>query len=395
MTNPLPIHPFVHEFSLATVHYGRDCITELEDVLADRGHERALIVCGSNVAANRDLMKPVSSGLGDALTGVFAKTTPEKDLKTAYECAKRVREENIDVLVSIGGGSSHDIATVARVIATANQPLKDITRKMSDAGTISVESNRDDLVSHVPVPTTFAGAEITTSGEVTVATDDGREGVLVSDTALVPPVVFFDPALFETTPLNVLTGSAMNGFNKGIEGLYSRPNPVSVSLSMRGLEYYRAGLPTIHSDQQNGDFDRAIVGTLLVQLRGMRASVVHAFGHALRYQYGVQQGVAHAVIVPHVLRYLFENTDIRTELLAKALVDNPHSNTGGEAIIDSITDIRDAMKLPSRLRDLDNISMDGFRTVAMVTREDRLMNFGPPDFDPSVNDLLEILEQAW
>ena len=47
--------------------YGRGRIDELGEDLAERGFERALVVCGSNVGANEDLMGPLREGLGDRL----------------------------------------------------------------------------------------------------------------------------------------------------------------------------------------------------------------------------------------------------------------------------------------------------------------------------------------
>jgi alcohol dehydrogenase class IV len=36
-----------------------------------------------------------------------------------------------------------------------------------------------------------------------------------------PVAMFYDSNLFETTPDSALSGSAMNGFDKGIETLYA------------------------------------------------------------------------------------------------------------------------------------------------------------------------------
>jgi alcohol dehydrogenase class IV len=47
-----------------------------------------------------------------------------------------------------------------------------------------------------------------------------------------------------------------------------------------------------------------------------KTSVVHAFGHGFSRRYTLQQGDVHAVLVPHVLEYLFSKIDLRRELLA-------------------------------------------------------------------------------
>lgn len=63
--------------------------------------------------------------------------------------------------------------------------------------------------------------------------------------------------------------------------------------------------------------ERAVLGTILVQygvsvLDAYRINIVHAFGHALRNQFGIQQGVAHAIIVLHALQLIFEESGTAT-----------------------------------------------------------------------------------
>lgn len=391
---PLPTAPFVHEFAPATIRYGRGCVSDLPDALAALDADRALLVCGSNVGANRDLMDPIEAALGDRLVDVFDETTPNKEIETAYAGVARLRDHDIDAIVSVGGGSSHDVATLMRALHADFRPLDDVRGEVEENGLIAPPRDSDALVPHVPVPTTLSGAELSTSGGIMVPMDGERRGTVVSHRLLLPDALFFDPDLFETTPTGPLVGSAMNGFDKGIEGLYSRPNPVSDAVCVRGLEYYAAGLPHLRDDDPTA-MERVVVGTILVQLRGMRASIVHALGHGLRRRFGVQQGVAHAVMVPHVLRFLFDRVDGRRNLLAKALVDWPDSDDPAEAVVERVVEIRDALGLPARLRDLDGVSADGLGAVAALTHEDRLMDRCPPGFDPTVDDLEAILEQAW
>jgi hypothetical protein len=66
----LDVPAFVHDFSPAAVHYGRGCVSNLADTMAAHDLERAVVVTGTNVGANRAVMDPVEAGLGDRLAGV-------------------------------------------------------------------------------------------------------------------------------------------------------------------------------------------------------------------------------------------------------------------------------------------------------------------------------------
>lgn len=65
--------------------YGRGCIDRLERKLEERGFDRALVVCGSNVGRNEAVMEPVKEGLDDKLAAVFDGTTPGSPSK---QCTK-------------------------------------------------------------------------------------------------------------------------------------------------------------------------------------------------------------------------------------------------------------------------------------------------------------------
>ena len=409
---------FVHDFSPAAIHYGRGCVSDLEGALDDRGLERAVIVCGRNVGANRAVMDPVEAGLGDRLAAVFDETTPEKEIETAYDGLEVVREVDADALVPVGSGSSLDAAKVMSVLAGDYRSLDEAIEEVDERGHLALPADPDDLLPSFPVPTTFAGADLSTVAGVRVPDGEGgRTSTGLGGQALMPTAVFYDPSLFETTPPGALAGSAFNGFDKAVEMLYSRyANPVTDATAVRGLAYLRDALPRLPTelrdasnpadgDATDGDadepaaMDRAVVGIVLAQYglaaRGApKTSVVHAFGHGLRFAWGVQQGIAHAVVAPHVLRLLFDQVDGRRGLLAEGLgvadADDP-----AEAVIDVVCEIRDALDLPSRLRDVEGTDEDGIPEAARLTHEDAYLHRGPADFEPTVDDVESAIRSAW
>jgi len=385
---------FVQDYRPGAVHYGRGCTDDLGAALADRGLERALVVTGRNVGANDAVMDPVEAGLGDRLAGVFDRTTPEKRLETVYEGVASARAVDADALVAVGAGSSLDVGRFMRLVAADGRPQEQLVAEIEREGTPTVPEV--DLPLFV-VPTTLSGADLSIAAAVTYPADGGRAETIPVDDELMPTGLFYDPALFETTPADVLAGSAMNGFDKALECVYSAfATPVTDGTATRALRYLGASLPALR-DGDPAVVDRAVAGILAqygVSRPAYRLSVVHAFGHSLRNEFGVQQGLAHAVVVPHVLELLFDRVDGRRALLAEGL-------TGGQpedpatAVVDAVTEIRDGLGLPARLRDLEGVERDGLQRAARLTHRDGFMGNGPEGFDPTAADLLGVLEAAW
>ena len=395
----LPItDSFEYDYRGCDLRYGRGSVADLGTYLRERHHENALIVCGSNVGANDALMQPIRDGLGDRLASVYDGTTPEKQAESAFDVVQTMRDEDAEVLVGVGGGSSLDVARQASVFAPDGRSLSDL-REEAREGTIRPPTPDDDRPPVVVIPTTFAGADVSDSGSIEVfSAEESPTGQPVSVNGYEMPIAnFADPELFETTPNGVLAGSAMNGFNKGIETLYSRgASPVSDATAIHGLRVLGSSLPRLFTDSPNASaMDRAVAGAILVQLN-RKLSIIHAFGHGLARRYPLQQGVAHAVLTPHVLRYLLDEVDARRELLGAALgVDDTSTAELDVAVLDAVTEIRDSLGLPTRLRSLPVTDESDIPAIATFVLGDGPMASAPTELDPTQDEIEAVLRAAW
>ncbi|WP_121742590.1 iron-containing alcohol dehydrogenase family protein [Natronorubrum halophilum] len=396
---------FRFEYEPSTIRFGSGCVDDLETELEAQGLERGLVVCGSTVGSTPEVIDPVTAGLGDRLGGVFDETTPKKRLETAFDGLARLEDAGADALVSLGGGSSLDVAKAISVLAASDREPADIGAAFAETGTITVPDS--GLIPIVAIPTTLAGADLSMGAGITATPDSGLVEADVSggisDPGLMPAAAVYDPELVATTPDSILAGSAMNGFDKGLEAIYAATStPVTDATAGHGLEKLEDGLRAFGDGERDTEtFETVLEGIVLVQYGISRPgetmlSIVHAFGHGLTRTYDVQQGTAHAVIVPHVLEYLFEQdgVDARAGTLANALgVGNAADH--GAAVIEAVTEIRDGLGLPSRLRDVDGPEPDEFPVVAEWVLADHFMPNAPPRLDPSLEDLEGILERAW
>jgi len=392
---------FRFAYEPGVLRFGEGTVADLEAELAALGKERALVVCGQTVGSTPAVIDPVRDGLGDRLAGVFAGTTPEKRLSTAVRGAERAAAVDADALVALGGGSSLDVAKAIAIVAATEQDAETLGATFERTGTLPVP---DALPGLVAVPTTLAGADLSQLAGLTATPAEGLVGTDVggglSDPALFPDALVYDPALFATTPEPILAGSAMNGFDKGIETLYARTaTPVTDGTGMRGLALLRDALPTLaEDDPAMADIVRGIV---LVQYGisrpdGTTLSLIHAFGHGLTAHSTVQQGVAHAVVAPHALAYLFERVDGRRTLLADALgVDAGSDRARAAGVVEAVETVRDSLGLPARFRDVEAVERSMLDAMAETTAEDPLLRNVPAELEPTVAGLRSVLEEAW
>ncbi|MEZ3114330.1 iron-containing alcohol dehydrogenase [Halobaculum sp. MBLA0147] len=413
---------FSFEYTPAAIEYGRGRAADLGDVVRRHGGDRALVVCGHNTGANDALMTPIDEGLGQTHVDSYVGTTPDKRLETAAAVAARAEETDADVFVPVGGGSSLDVATVASVLRAGDRALAEVRETVAETGGIPLPDDTDRLTPLVPVPTTLAGADLSTLAGITVELDDRVVATGVGDPALMPAAVLYDPALFETTPRRVLAGSAMNGFDKALESTYAaNGTPLTDATARRAVAYLDDGLsrlfgdgdePSASSDRTDRDddadrydsdaVDRAVAGVVLAQYGisrpdGTTLNVLHAFGHALRDTFGVQQGVGHAVIAPAALRAM---TDAGVDL--DPLVD-AFGVADVTAVVERVETIRAALDLPTEIRTVtafdapadDERVAAALDEAAAATAADSLAANAPPALDLDAATARRVLEAAW
>ena len=419
-----PSTEFRFAYEPPVIRYGAGSAGALAGELGELGFDRALVVCGKTVGERPVVLDPVRKGLGDRLAGVFAETTPEKRLETAVECARRARELDADVLVGLGGASSLDLARVASVVVASEHSAEALGAQLESTATLSVP---DDPLPIAVVPTTLAGGSLSMLAGVTADPASGlvteAAGGGVGDPKLMPALAVYDPNLVATTPREILAGSAMNGFSKGLETLYSSAGtPITDSTATDGLALLSQALPELGEDPGPADIEPALRGTLLSQYGVSRAtgttfSVVHALGHSLRIHTGVQLGVAHAAVAPDALTWLFEHVDGRRDLLAAALGVDGRDDSGA-AVVDAVREVTDGLGLPGRLREISGVERSVLDDVAgmaadsflrandapgrTVSRADAATAHSwsgsphaPPGLEVSREAMRDILDAAW
>lgn len=407
------IGSFVHSYEPSEIVYGPGCVERLSRVVGSHGYDRVLVVTGRNVGSNDAVMGPVMDGLDNRLAGVFAETTPAKSAETAFDGVEMMDEVNADALLAVGGGSSIDVARAMSVFEAEDRPPASLFSEILPSGEIRMPDLTGENTPVFAVPTTLSGAELTCAAGINLdaarqgETADDVRAAPIFDSDVTPVALFYDPTLLETTPSGVIARSGMNGFNHGVESIYSRnANPITDACASHGLGLLRTALPELGSgDASTEARGRAQLGVVLAswglidpESDANKYNLIHAFGHIVSRYYEIQQGAVHGIVTPHVLRYVFDEVDGRRRLLADALdVDTAGMDEDevAVAVVDAVTEVRDALDLPRTLREVPGLEREDLPEIAEGITEDVGLLNRPPGLDPTAADFREVLEAAW
>ncbi len=389
---------------------GVDCVSRIGAELTAKGLERALVMCGSTVGSTSEVMDPLQEGLGDSLAGVFDETSAKKRLRTALAAAERARELDADVLVAAGGGSTLDTAKATAALSSYDD-IRSAAERMVEAGDVPVADDGEPLPI-AAVPTTLAGADLSViaGSKLTLDREDPRpENEIpngsVSDSRLMPTVLCYDAALFAATPTGLLTASAMNGFDKAVEALYSPyATPVTDGTATEGARLLYENAAALAAEDPDLDaLSDAVDGIVLAQYGistpgRYKASIIHAFSHGFSHDYDVHQGTIHAVVAPHVLRFVFEQVDGSRAALARAFgapVGELDDDGLAAAAVAGVESVRDDLGLPARLRDVDGLEESALPGVAAAIVDDGLMAARPEGVSVDPEAVEDVLRAAW
>jgi maleylacetate reductase len=274
------------------VRWGLD---ELPGVLAELGIERPLLVAGHR--------------WDDLPIGAAARwdEIPSHRIEAP---------EHVDGIVAVGGGSAIDTAKAPS--AAHGLPL-------------------------VSVPTTYSGAEWTTSFGVRDPDRKMRGG---GDGAQLAGVVY-EPKLTLDLPREVTVGTAMNALDHAAEALY-HPGRTSDSdrLAAEGAELIAGSLPAVVN---GGEHDLGPRTTLLKgaakageALGRSGLCLAHAMAQALGGRYGLPHGAMNALCLPPALRFNQPVAGQEIENFGKAIgSDDPPAKVEELARLGGFTRLRD------------------------------------------------------
>ena len=197
-------------------------------------------------------------------------------IASAQTARAAARENGIDLLVCLGGGSA---VGLAKAIAL------------------------DTALPIVAVPTTYAGSEAT---NVWGLTETGRKTTGV-DARVLPATVIYDSALTTSLPIGLSVASGLNAMAHCIDSMWGpRADPINAALATEGIRALAAGLPEIVADPAGiAGREQALYGAYLsaVAFASAGSGMHHKICHVLGGTWNLPHAQTHAIVLPYVLAF--------------------------------------------------------------------------------------------
>lgn len=384
---------FIHQSLRTRVVSRPGAVLELGKELAKLGCRRPLILSSTRMASST-LYADVRETLREFEFFEAQDIPQHSSVPTVSRIAHIARDNCIDALVAVGGGSVSDTAKAVALVLAEGAPLEQHASRFIPPDTVLTPDLVRVKVPIVSIPMTASGAEATPS--FGIRTSEGTK-LLFWDAQLASRVILLDPLANLATPASIMLSTGMNGLAHCIEGLYSKGrSPVASILALDGIVQFDQAMRNV---ARAPDLVEARAELLLAaHISGMvlataRSCLHHAICHVLGATFGVAHGAVNSVILPHAVQFNAPFAVKELTAAASRLGIAGSSEDATEAFVNWIRSIQQSTDEPTRLRDL-GIARNALGAAAEKTLHERGLAYNPRPVS-SAAEIESILMAAW
>lgn len=369
--------------------YGQGTVKQIGEETKKYG-KKIMIVTGKSSSKKTGALDKVIDSLKmeNLQYVIFDKVESDPSVDTVELGTSIAKEEKIDVIVALGGGSPLDAAKGISIMLTNSGSIVDYEKKQPEVPGVPV----------VAVPTTAGtGSEVS---KFIVITDTRRKvKMLIGGETLIPKVAILDGELTLMVPPDVTAATGMDALTHAIEAYISKK--AQPATGVQALSAIKLISENLAKAVQNGENMDARNNMLFAQMQAGLAfsnasvALVHAMSRPLGAYFGVPHGLANAILLPRVMEY---NRAACAEKF-KDIAETMGENTSGLSIreasnlaVKAVKELYAETGLPVKLRDV------GVKEEMIETLAKDAIKSGSALVNPrkaSLEDLIDIYKSIY
>lgn len=343
-------------FTPTKIILGEGAINRTGEIVKSVGNN-GLIVSSHSGRYNSKLEKQL---LEKDVRYCIYKVSGEPTVETVLQGLQIARQNKVEVVVGIGGGSTLDTAKAIAILMTNSG---DIYNYLEVVGEGKVFQNRG--LPSIAIPTTAGtGTEVTKNAVISVP--NAKVKVSLRSEWMIPKMAIIDPELTYCLEQEVTAFSGMDALTQLIEPyVCNQPNPVTDPLCRDGIMRIANNFQTAYYDGTNkkARYNMSVASLFSgMALANAKLGAVHGFAGVLGGMYGTPHGEICAILLPQVIKV---NLDI-----IKNREPNNAALTRYRQIAKMILNSEDEQELIEWILDLDRkFSIPTLRSIG-IRRED-------------------------
>ncbi len=331
------------------VFSGDGSLSELTGIVKDHGARNVCVLTDQGIFGCGLLNGPLSyikeAGVEPFVINDCPREPSAYAVKDYYD---RLKAQQADLLVAVGGGSVIDMTKILSVALTNDDLVKDLRAP----GAIVNPS-----VPMVAVPTTSGtGAEATANAIFLYPEEDLKVGIVSEK--MIPDCVILDVSLTCGLPAGLTASTGVDALCHAMESYISTlTNPFCKMLALEAIRLICGNIVTVYRDGGNRAAREAMqLGSFYAGLCLTTSSTVavHALSYPLGGKYHIPHGVSNAILLPHVMDLNMDccreaYTEIAPYMLPDA--DATDKEKWPEAVVDYLYTLMNVLDIPQSLQE--------------------------------------------
>ncbi len=379
--------PAFDYFPLTRLVFAAGALNRLGEIARDLGGSRILLVTDPGLKAVGHPQRAIASLRAAGLeVFVFDGVEENPTTKHVQACLEFAKEQRIDFIVAVGGGSSMDCAKGVNFLLTNGGEMADYK---------GFNRATKPMLPSIGVPTT-SGTGSEGQSFALIADEKTHLKMACGDRKAAFRVSILDPEVTVSQPAHVSAITGIDAVSHALESyVTARRNHLSQMFARAAWRLLEANFETVL--KYPGDL--AARGAMQlgahyagVAIENSMLGVAHSCANPLTAHYGLTHGIAVGVLLPHVVRFNASAVGaLYTDLAHNVGLVNGDLSAAAEMLARRLTDLMRAANLPTTLSAC-GVSSGIFAVLAEEASQQWTARFNPRPVTET--DLFQLYQAA-
>jgi len=320
---------------------------------------------------------------------IYDKVQPNSGSKLVNEAANIAKNENCELIIGIGGGSSMDTAKAVAVMVTNPGDIMDYA---------GMDKIKNKPLPNIAIPTTAGtGSEVTVWAVISDHEKNYKTGI--GSFMIMPKVAICDPELTISLPSYITAATGMDALTHAIESyVCTATQPISEALAEKSISLISKYLRIAVANGKNIEArEGMLMGSLAAALafNETRLGIAHSWASPLGAYFPISHGLVNSILLPNVMEYnLIGNPEkfARIALLMRENIEGLNLMDAARKAVKAVRALSADIDLPQKLKEVIDISEEDIKKLANEAFQSGNNLVNPRK--PTLEDMIEICRNS-
>ena len=373
------------------IHSGLGSLKGLKQIISTYDVSRIMVVTGKKSFEDSGAKASISSALDSFKVTYFSDFSVNPKLNDAKKGVEMLKNNNIELIISIGGGSVIDMAKLIKAFYSNSDKTDSVVRGLTEV--------IDPKIPLISIPTTAgSGSESTHFAVVYI----GKEKFSVAHKCLLPVEIILDGSLTISASKYQRACNVLDAISQSIESAWAvAATKQSQELSFLALKKCMKSFYEYVNSEEPLDSSQSMIEASNLAGQAINISKTTA-AHAWSYAISMQHNIPHGHAVWATLPRIFEIQSLDSGLIFNGTNGKNHLNmvigkireimnmSEGESAVDYFNNFLDSIGTPAHLEKDLKISKSDRAKLSNEVNKERMANNPIKFSDKQISFIFEI-----